>query len=222
MLCNGHSELKLTSFNLIMIDVSLRMVIIAVVIYVTSITALVSYPLSNTLAPITSSSSYHMKSLQHGSSCCRYKTARLPLQVYGNDKFSENSMSIDEIKAELELRGVEYQDCISKNELVQRLIETRVSGKANPDILKSMQKQSSDDILISEIDDDVLDQATAKDGNLPGGMSKDMLKALSGDPEIMRMLKDPKMQDIMGAVMTGGPDAIKKYLSDPGMFWSYL
>lgn len=125
-------------------------------------------------------------------------------------------MSIDEIKAELELRGVDYQDCISKNELVQRLVETRVSGKANPDILKSMQTQSSNDILISELDDDVLDQATAKDGNLPGGMSKDMLKALSGDPEIMRMLKDPKMQDIMGAVMTGGPDAIKKYLSDPG------
>ena len=31
----------------------------------------------------------------------------------------------------------------------------------------------------------------------------------------MNMLKDPKMQDIMKAVMTGGPDAIKKYLSDP-------
>ena len=131
-------------------------------------------------------------------------------------------MSIDEIKAELELRGVDYQDCISKNELVQRLVETRVSGKANPDILKSMQTQSSDDILISELDDDVLDQATAKDGNLPGGMSKDMLKALSKDPEIMRMLKDPKMQDIMGAVMTGGPDAIKKYLSDPGSWYFWL
>ena len=204
-----------------MIDVSL-LVIIAVVIYITSTTAFISYRSYNPLAPITSSSSslsYYVKSIQRGSSCCRYKVARRPLQVYGNGKFSENSMSIDEIKAELELRGVDYQDCISKNELVQRLVETRVSGKANPDILKSMQTQSSDDILISELDDDVLDQATAKDGNLPGGMSKDMLKALSGDPEIMRMLKDPKMQDIMGAVMTGGPDAIKKYLSDPGSWY---
>ena len=221
MFCNGYklnATLRNQASTLIMIDVSL-LVIIAVVIYITSTTAFISYRSYNPLAPITSSSSslsYYVKSLQR---CRRYKVARRPLQVYGNGKFSENSMSIDEIKAELELRGVDYQDCISKNELVQRLVETRVSGKANPDILKSMQTQSSDDILISELDDDVLDQATAKDGNLPGGMSKDMLKALSGDPEIMRMLKDPKMQDIMGAVMTGGPDAIKKYLSDPGSWY---
>jgi hypothetical protein len=29
------------------------------------------------------------------------------------------------------------------------------------------------------------------------------------------MLKDPKMQDMMSAVMGGGPDMMKKYLSDP-------
>jgi len=183
--------------------------VIAILVYTTSVAA---YSLLNPLV----STAYHMKSFQQSSRCCATRR-QPPLQVYGNEKFSENSMSIDEIKAELELRGVDYQDCISKNELVQRLIETRVTGKANPDILKSIQAQSGDDILISELDDDVLDQATAKDGSLPGGMSKDMLKALSGDPEIMRMLKDPKMQDIMGAVMSGGPDAIKKYLSDPGM-----
>lgn len=49
-----------------------------------------------------------------------------------------------------------------------------------------------------------------------GGMSKELLKALAGDREIMTMLQDPKMQDIMKAVMTGGPTAMKKYLSDPG------
>jgi hypothetical protein len=49
-----------------------------------------------------------------------------------------------------------------------------------------------------------------------GGLPKEMLMALAGDKEIMNMLKDPKMQDIMKAVMTGGPAAMKKYLSDPG------
>jgi hypothetical protein len=29
------------------------------------------------------------------------------------------------------------------------------------------------------------------------------------------MLKDPKMQDMMSAVMGGGPEKMKKYLSDP-------
>ena len=42
-----------------------------------------------------------------------------------------------------------------------------------------------------------------------------MMKALASDPSIMQMLKDPKMQDIMKSVMTGGPEAMKKYLRDP-------
>lgn len=29
------------------------------------------------------------------------------------------------------------------------------------------------------------------------------------------MLKDPKMQDMMSAVMGGGPEGMKKYLADP-------
>ena len=52
-----------------------------------------------------------------------------------NDKMREKLMSIDELKAELELRGVDFKDCFSKSELVNRLIESRVVGKANPDIL---------------------------------------------------------------------------------------
>lgn len=45
-----------------------------------------------------------------------------------------------------------------------------------------------------------------------GGMSPNMMKALASDPEIIRMLRDKKMQDIMSAVMTGGPAAMKKVL----------
>ena len=117
-----------------------------------------------------------------------------------NIQLPETSMSIDEIKAELDMRGVDFQDCISKSELVQRLVETRVNGKANPDILKSIKEPEID---IKDVDDNIFDQAVSKDGNLPGGMSKDMLKALTSDQDIMRMLQDPKMQDIMSAVMSG-------------------
>lgn len=57
--------------------------------------------------------------------------------------------------------------------------------------------------------------AVGGDGTLPGGLDPAMMKALSTDPEIMLFLKDPKMQDIMKAVMQGGPEAMKKYLADP-------
>ena len=48
-------------------------------------------------------------------------------------------------------------------------------------------------------------------------MPKEMLKALAGDKDIMKMLQDPKLQDMMKAVMSGGPAAMKKYMSDPGL-----
>eukprot|EP01036_Dinobryon_divergens_P022051 gene22051-30285_t len=124
-------------------------------------------------------------------------------------------MSIDELKAELELRGVDFKDCFSKSELVNRLIESRVAGKANPDILEKFNSVKDDVIDMNTIDSNVFDDISAQDGGLPGGLPKEMIKALAGDKEIMNMLKDPKMQDIMKAVMTGGPTAMKKYLSDP-------
>ena len=129
---------------------------------------------------------------------------------------AENSMNMDEIMAELDLRGVDYKDCFLKSDLVRRLTETRVTGKANPGILKKLNDGFTENPTSTSLDDDILDNLVAKDGRLPGGMSKDMMKALSGDPEIIAMLRDPKMQDIMGAVMTGGPEAMQKYISNPG------
>jgi hypothetical protein len=129
-------------------------------------------------------------------------------------KFSENSMSIDELKSELELRCVDYQDCLSKQELVQRLIESRATGKADPNLLKKF--NTGNDVKVSEIEDELIDQTVSNDGNLPGGLSKELLKKLTSDVEIMEMIKDPKLQDIMYAVMAGGADGIKKYMSDPG------
>lgn len=127
----------------------------------------------------------------------------------------ENLMTIDEIKAELDMRGADYTDCIARSELVQRLIETRATGKADP---KMLDQFSTADIMdVREIDEDVLLDAQATDGGLPGGLEPAMLKALMADSEVMGMLSNPKMRDIMKAVMTGGPDAVKGYLSDPGI-----
>jgi hypothetical protein len=49
-------------------------------------------------------------------------------------------MSVDELKSELDMRGVKYEDCISKNELVDRLISTRLVGTANVDILEQFNR----------------------------------------------------------------------------------
>lgn len=61
-----------------------------------------------------------------------------------------------------------------------------------------------------------MQQIRANDGNLPGGLSPKMVKAMSSDPKIMMILQDKKMQEMMTAIMTKGPDAIKKYMADPG------
>ena len=126
----------------------------------------------------------------------------------------ESEMTLDELKAELDLRGVEYEDCVSKAELVERLAQSRTLGRANPEIIDRINQGSEED-LKQALESPEINEAVAKDGSLPGGLSPEMLKALSSNPEVMRMLKDPKMQDIMRAVMTGGPEAMKKYLSDP-------
>lgn len=36
------------------------------------------------------------------------------------------------------------------------------------------------------------------------------MKALAADADISKMLRDPKMQEIMSAVMTGGPQGLQK------------
>eukprot|EP01041_Mallomonas_annulata_P013125 gene13125-27738_t len=123
-------------------------------------------------------------------------------------------MTVDEMKAELDVRGIGYEDCVSKNELSGRLLDVRNNGKASPDIIDQFNEYKEE--IKSEIfDSDVVQEMRAKDGSLPGGLSPEIMKAMSSDPYITQMLKDPKMQAIMKDVMTGGPEALKKYLSDP-------
>ena len=124
-------------------------------------------------------------------------------------------MTLDEIKAELEVRAVNYDDCFSKRELVQKLGQARREGKATPDLFNQFNELSNDDVIKSLEDKDKVEEVLSKDGRLPGGLAPEVMKELSSDPEIMTMLRDPKMQDIMKAVMTGGPQGLQKYTADP-------
>jgi hypothetical protein len=131
---------------------------------------------------------------------------------------AEKNMSLDELKAELDLRGVNYEDCVNKQQLVDKLIGSRTLGKADPSVLNSF-NQMNEEVSVEDVGadfDSMAEKAMAKDGGLPGGLPPETLKALVADPEVRNMLSDPKLQEIMTAVMTGGPDGIKKYMSDPG------
>ena len=45
-------------------------------------------------------------------------------------------MKLSEIKAELNMRSVDFADCFDKDSMVQKLRNARASGKADPSILK--------------------------------------------------------------------------------------
>lgn len=142
------------------------------------------------------------------------------LSMSSSDDMSERYLSVDEIKSELTLRNVDFSFCISRDELIDQLIKSRMEGKADVDILnkfsdidEKVNKENQE--LSEEALDAAMEDVSGQDGNLPGGLPKELVKALSSDPQIMEMLRDPKTQEMMQAVMSGGPEAMKQYLGDP-------
>lgn len=131
-------------------------------------------------------------------------------------------MKISEIKSELDLRGVSYKDCFERESLELRLNEARCNGIADPKILDRFNKaneEAAKDGKALEIDDTVLEGALGGDGTLPGGMPPEMLTSLLEDPEIVAMLRNPKMQEVMKLVMTGGQEAFEEAMkNDSEMF----
>ena len=109
-------------------------------------------------------------------------------------------MRVSEIKAELDLRGVSYADCFDKESMAQRLEEARVTGKANPKIMETFNKQKLESTFNEdkvELTDEDIDQTVSNDGTLPGGMDPEVFKKLIGNPEIMQLLQSTKMQEAM-------------------------
>lgn len=121
-------------------------------------------------------------------------------------------MKISEIKSELDLRAVPYSDCFDRESLELRLNEARCSGKADPSILDQFNKaneEAAKEGKALEIDESVLESALGGDGTLPGGMPPEMLQEMMSDPELIAMLRNPKMQEVMKLVMEGGQDAFE-------------
>lgn len=131
------------------------------------------------------------------------------------------AMSVADIKAELELRGVDFSGCFEKDDLVRRLVLARQQGEADPSI-------------VDKFNTDTLERSFRKDGNseteqdvdpfaaaaaegidvLPGGMSPEMVKKLASNPELMAVLQNPKMQAVLKDVMESGPVAFQKHIGD--------
>lgn len=85
-------------------------------------------------------------------------------------------MTLDELKSELDVRNVKYDDCFSKNELVQRLKDSRLSGKADPSIIDKFNTLEVDNSILN--DDEVMNQVKAQDGSLVGGLTPEQMKKL--------------------------------------------
>ena len=122
-------------------------------------------------------------------------------------------MKLSEIKSELDLRAVPYSDCFDRESLEIRLNDARCSGKADPSIIDQFNKaneEAAKEGKALEIDEGVLESALGGDGTLPGGMPPEMLQDMMSDPELIAMLRNPKMQEVMKLVMEGGQDAFEE------------
>ena len=109
-------------------------------------------------------------------------------------------MKISEIKSELDLRKVSYNDCFDRESLECRLNNARASGKADPTIIDEFNKRNLRATFEGkslEVSDDMIANSLGGDGTLPGGMPPEMLKTMMGDTELVTMLRTPKMQEIV-------------------------
>ena len=130
-------------------------------------------------------------------------------------------MRVSELKAELDLRKISYENMFEKEELARCLADARAAGLADPSLLDDFNKASlensfnADSETSNKPDFEAAAEAVASDGGLPGGMSPETLQKLVQDPELMGLLRNPKMQEVMRKVMEGGPDAGGEYFDDP-------
>ncbi|CAJ1952502.1 unnamed protein product [Cylindrotheca closterium] len=140
-----------------------------------------------------------------------------PIDDEDDEEIEPGKMRVSEIKAELDLRVVDYSDCFDKDSLAKKLEEARATGKASPDVLDKFNKQRLEDNFNEnklEIKDEELEQAIANDGTLPGGMNPDMFKELMSNPDVMALLQNSKMQEAMKIMMTEGQDGIEKAIAE--------
>ncbi len=127
------------------------------------------------------------------------------------------AMKVSELKAELDLRKIGYDGLFEKEEYARRLAEARSSGRADPTLLEDFNKQSAEASFsgAADVDGTEMADAVSGDGGLPGGMSPEALQSMMQNPELMALIRNPKMQEVMKAVMDGGADGAAAYMDDP-------
>ena len=59
-----------------------------------------------------------------------------------------------------------------------------------------------------------MEKVTASDGTLPGGMDPNTFKKLIGNPDVMAMLQNPKLQEAMQLMMTCGQEELAKKMAE--------
>lgn len=134
----------------------------------------------------------------------------------GDDDEDEEpgKMRVSELKAELDLRAVDYSDCIDKESLSAKLLRARTTGKASPAIIDDFNKKMLDENPMEDLNEADFQQVVGGDGTLPGGLPPDMLKKLMSNPELVSLLQSPKMQEAMKLMMTGGQSALEKAMEE--------
>lgn len=137
------------------------------------------------------------------------------------------NMSVSELRAELDMRKVSYAGVLEKEELARRVAAARKIGEADPSMIDDFNRDRMERMMgaddaekkpdVSEIlkDEEMVKDAVAGDGGLPGGMDPKTLQKMLGNPEIMAMLQNPKLQEVMKKVMTGGPESMASEMRDP-------
>jgi len=128
-------------------------------------------------------------------------------------------MKVSEIKAELDMRKISYDGLFEKEEYARLLADARATGRADPTILEDFNNKeaisSEWELDGAEPDFSAADDILAGDGSLPGGSDPKQLEKMMQNPELMALLREPKMQEVMKKVMEGGPDAAGSAMDDP-------
>ena len=138
-----------------------------------------------------------------------------------DDAKTPEDMKIGELTAELDLRGIDYSDCIEADELRAKLKDARLSGRAGKDVLDNFNKATAEAMFDKEknpmnLSKEELEAIKGEDGAIPGGLEPDEVFKLMNDPEVMAMVQKPKFQEIMADVMKGGgPMTLQKHMADP-------
>ena len=100
-----------------------------------------------------------------------------------DENVEPGKMRVSEIKGELELRGIGFDDCFDKESLVKRLEDARATGKADPSMLEEFNKRKLEENFSGknvEIRDEDIEKAVANDGTLPGGLDPEQLEDSNG------------------------------------------